>query len=260
MSNPFNAYGRYYDLLYQDKDYVAESNYIRSLVDQFAKDAKEILELGCGTAKHACLLAQSGLDVTGIERSDEMLAAGKSRIAECKATSARVRVIKGDARDARLNLQFDCVLSLFHVVSYQITNADVLALFQTAYSHLADGGIFVFDVWYGPAVLMQRPSTRVKRMENVHCDVLRIAEPTLDVNRNRVDVDYTMIVTDKTNGCVERLKETHSMRYFFTPELELIANRVGLNIIHSEQWMDGEEPSADTWGVTFIAKKGESIS
>ena len=46
------------------------------------------------------------------------------------------------------------------------TNADLLAAFATAREHLNPGGVFIFDCWYGPAVLAERPSVRIKRMED----------------------------------------------------------------------------------------------
>jgi SAM-dependent methyltransferase len=256
MSDPFGLYSRYYDLLYGDKDYAGETEYIRSLIARFSDDANQILELGCGTGKHACLLAQAGFDVTGVERSNEMLSSAKARAADPDQTSpGHVRIVPADARSVRIDRRFDCVLSLFHVVSYQTSNEDVAAMFETAAAHLDPGGVFLFDVWYGPAVLSLSPSVRVKRMENASTEVLRIAEPSVDFQRNVVDVDYTVIITDKTQGRVDKFIETHRMRYFFIPELALFARSAGFEILHSQQWMDSHTPSSSTWGVAFILQK-----
>ena len=46
MSQVFNAYAAYYDLLYRDKDYAAEADYVAGLVLQFAPEARTILDLG----------------------------------------------------------------------------------------------------------------------------------------------------------------------------------------------------------------------
>jgi hypothetical protein len=92
-------------------------------------------------------------------------------------------------------------------------------------------------------------------MENDQISVLRIAEPKLDMNANRVDVTYTVLVTDKATGSVEPLNEQHHMRYYFAPELELLAESHGLQIERSEEWMTSNAPSEQTWGVTFIARK-----
>ncbi|MCX7386136.1 MAG: class I SAM-dependent methyltransferase [Planctomycetales bacterium] len=253
----FAAYSEYYDLLYQDKDYCGETAYLQKLLNRYAPHSRSILELGCGTGKHASLLAEAGFDVTGVEISETMLQQSLERAADVngRAIKGRFSAVQGDARSVRVGKTCNAVASLFHVVSYQTTNHDVQQMFDTASLHLNSGGVFVFDVWYGPAVLSMRPAVRVKRMENAAIGVVRIAEPELNMNDNRVDVTYTVLVTDKATGRVEQLTEQHHMRYYFAPELALLAQSVGMEIIRSEEWMTGNAPSESTWGVTFVARK-----
>ncbi len=260
MTEVFDHYSRYYDLPYQDKDYEGETEYVRELLRRFHPTAKTILELGSGTGRHAELLAASGLQVTGVELSPRMFEIATERAQRSAATGSThgFSIQQGDARTFRTDRQFDAVISLFHVASYQVSNADILNMFQTACHHLRPGGCFVFDVWYGPAVLAQQPVVRVKRLENDSIDVLRIAEPSIDTYANRVDVHYTMLVSDKASGAVEQFTECHPMRYYFPLELDLIAEQSGLEIVHSEEWMTGHAPSEQTWGVTFVARKNTS--
>ncbi len=256
-SMQFTIYSQYYDLFYNDKDYCGESDYVRSRLNQYRPDCSSVLELGCGTGQHASLFAASGLHVTGVERSPTMLAQSQERVALLNAQdiSGSFTAIPGDARTVRVARHFDAVISLFHVVSYQTTNCDVQQMFETAATHLNQGGVFLFDVWYGPAVLNMKPTVRVKRMENDAISVLRIAEPTLHMNQCRVDVKYTVFVTDQRSGHIQQFTEDHHMRYYFTPELEMVAQSSGFDILHSEEWLTAAMPSQNTWGVTFIARK-----
>lgn len=245
MSSTFGLYSRYYDLLYQDKDYEGETAYICSLINRFAPATRDVLEFGCGTGKHARLLAQSGLNVTGVERSETMIAAAETQ-------NDQVKIVHGDARSIQLGTRFDTLLSLFHVVSYQTTNDDVAKLFETASIHLRNDGHFIFDVWYGPAVLRQLPEPRVKQMEDERTEVRRVAQPVVDFNRNLVEVNYEITVIDKSSGRIEQLNECHRMRYFFGPEIDLFASSAQMKVVHREKWMDGAIPSPDSWGVTFV--------
>lgn len=70
----FKLYSQYYDLLYEDKDYIAEANYIADLINTYRPHSKSILELGSGTGKHAFLLAEQGYKILGLERSADMVA------------------------------------------------------------------------------------------------------------------------------------------------------------------------------------------
>lgn len=253
-SSVFADYARYYDLLYRDKDYLAETEYVASLIRKFHPSAQSILELGSGTGIHASLLANKGFSVHGIERSPEMLARSQTLADNQNAGSGRLTFTAGDIREARLNKNFDVVISLFHVISYQTTNEDVQAAFATVMQHLNPGGLFIFDVWYGPAVLTQHPEVRIKRMADEKIDVTRLAEPVLHPNENLVDVNYHIFVRDRATGAVEELRETHVMRYFFKPEIELIASHNDLKILNAEEWFTGKSIGSDTWGVCFLMK------
>lgn len=248
----FGAYSRYYDLLYRDKDYRGEAEFVARLIQQHAPGARRILELGSGTGIHGILLAEMGYDVTGIEISEAMLDDAAKRVAALPpATASRVRFLQGDARNFELGGQFDAIAALFHVMSYQTTNDDLRAVFANVKSRLAPGGVFIFDCWYGPAVLTDPPVVRVKQLEDEQTSVIRTATPTMHSERNTVDVNYRLIVRDKPSGVVEELSEVHRMRYLFRPELELLAEAAGLKVVSWGEWMSDRQPNISTWYVWF---------
>jgi len=248
----FADYARYYDLLYRDKGYAAEAEYVAGLIRKFHPSARSILELGSGTGIHASLLAEKGFTVRGIERSQEMLARSMALTEKTTPGHGQLTFSPGDIRDIRLNKTFDAVIALFHVISYQTTNEDVTAAFETARHHLKPGGIFIFDVWYGPAVLTERPEVRIKRIADDQTEITRLAEPVLHPNENKVDVHYHVFVRDLATQAVAELKETHAMRYFFKPEIERITTQTGFQYLHAEEWLSGKAIGCDTWGACFI--------
>ena len=62
VTKVFDSYSMYYNLLYKDKDYAAEADYIAHLLG----NAKTVFEMGCGTGKHAKLLTSKGYKMFGI--------------------------------------------------------------------------------------------------------------------------------------------------------------------------------------------------
>ncbi len=250
----FTDYARYYDLLYRDKDYAAEAEYVAGLIRKFNPATRSILELGSGTGIHASLLAEKGFMVHGIERSPEMLVRSQTLTENKNVGDGRLTFTTGDIREVRLNRRFDAVIALFHVISYQTTNKDVTAAFETARQHLNPGGVFIFDIWYGPAVLTKHPAVRIKRMADNQTEITRLAEPVLYPNENRVDVNYHVFVRDLESGVVNELRETHVMRYFFKPEIDRIAAQAEFQCSHAEEWLTGKAIGFDTWGVCFIFK------
>jgi SAM-dependent methyltransferase len=253
--NIFKNYASYYNLLYRDKDYIGEAQFIHQLIQNHTPNAQSILELGCGTGNHATLLAKEGYSVHGIDFSDEMLQQARDRLSTIPyELLSHLTFSSGDIRQVRLDQKFDVILSLFHVISYQTTNEDLQAAFTTAKEHLKPGGIFIFDCWYGPAVLSETPSIRVKRLENDEVQITRIAEPLMYPNDNLVDVNYQVFIKDKINGTVDELQEIHRMRYLFKPEINLLLNNLGFIIVDCNEWITGYIPSFKTWGVYCVAK------
>jgi SAM-dependent methyltransferase len=261
LMSVFGAYSRYYNLLYRDKDYSGEAAYVRSLIQEQHPKARTVLDLGCGTGRHASLLARMGYELTGVDRSHEMLAVARAQpsAAEPGGDSPRPRVspvfVQGDIRAVRLGKTFDVVISLFHVMSYQTKNEDLRAAFDTAREHLNPGGLFIFDCWYGPAVLSHRPEVRVRRLEDDEILVTRLAEPVLHPNENLVDVRYEIFVRDKLRDRVDELSETHTMRYLFAPEVRLLLDGANLQLLGLREFMTDQSPGFDTWNAVFVAAK-----
>jgi SAM-dependent methyltransferase len=243
----FSAYSRYYDLLYQDKDYAGEAAYIQSTLSRHGVVQGNLLEFGSGTGKHGRLLAQQGYQVHGIERSAEMVAQSTQ--------GAGFTCQQGDICTTKLADRFDAVLSLFHVVSYQTSNRNLAAVFSRAAEHLRIGGLFVFDFWYSPAVYAQRPVVRVKRMADEQVEIIRIAEPSIYPNENRVDVNYTIFARDLTSNEVTTVTETHPMRHFSLPEIDLLAAANGFERVDAEEFLTGKPPDEDSWGVCVALKR-----
>ena len=73
MNNKIFSSGDYYNLFYEDKDYQLEAKYIHEKIQEYKLNSNSILELGCGTGKHAVNLTKFGYKILGIEKSESML-------------------------------------------------------------------------------------------------------------------------------------------------------------------------------------------
>lgn len=250
----FDAYAAYYDLLYADKDYDAESDYIHDLIQRYQPTTRTVLELGSGTGRHALLLAERGYHIQGVELSTSMLElAGRHCLQASLDVRERVAFSVGDLRTVKLGRTFDCVLSLFHVISYQVSNEDLKAAFRTIREHLSPGGIAIFDFWYGPAVLAQRPSVRVMRKTSGDLSVTRIAEPDLDTESSICRVNYEIFI-GRDGDRVDVIHETHPMRYLFMTELDLLLEQSQMVRVASQGWLTDSAPSEQTWGACVVVK------
>lgn len=259
--NIYCGFAKYYDILYENKDYLDEANKILNRINRSNQmlngHNKEysILELGCGSAKHAIALLKdkSVRHITGVELSKQMVNMAKHNSASCN----NIEIICGDLRTYKSDFKFDVVISIFGVLSYMKENADIIAAIKTASEALKTNGIFIFDFWYGPHVLMCPPMINVKTYETIEEDITRISIPSLNLYKNITDCEYRLHVIEKESKKTKVYSELHNIRYFFLPEIELLLQNQDFEILFLEDFVTGksieEEPT--NYSVCVCARK-----
>lgn len=163
MKEIFKSYAKYYDIIYADKDYEKECDFLEEIFRNYSKiTPKTILDGGCGTGGHAIPLAKRGYEVTGVDLSEEMINIAKEKAKE-NGVNIDFRVM--DLRELRLNKKFDVCILMFAVIDYIINTKDLLKVFANIRETLKNDSLFIFDFWYGPAVLTILPTPRMKTLE-----------------------------------------------------------------------------------------------
>jgi SAM-dependent methyltransferase len=132
----YTGFARFYDRIMGDRD--DEIARIRAYISRYQPGARSLLELGCGTGALLAGLAPE-LHVTGLDRSPEMLAIAAQTVPEA-------RLLRGDIAAFRLPDRFDVIICMFDTLNHVQSLAGWLSLFSCVYEHLADGGLFIFDV------------------------------------------------------------------------------------------------------------------
>ena len=247
----FQDYAYYYNAFYKDKDYVKEARQIDEILKKYGKNIHSVINYGCGTGKHDIELSRIGYSCTGIDLSETMIAIAKQN---SKNEEKKIDFSVADIRKFEPEKKYDAVISLFHVMSYQNSNEDIRAAFQSARKALERDKVFLFDLWYGPGVLTDPPVVRVKEVEDDQYRLIRIARPVMHDERNIVDVNYEVLIIDKRTNITKTIKEVHSMRYFFRPELEILLQQAGFELMVNIDCNTLEETDYNSWTSYFIAK------
>ena len=255
MSEVFGPeYADAYDDLYKDKNYTEECRLIDRLLQSYGNGTvRSVLDLGCGTGNHVLPLAEKGYKLVGVDRSARMLDAARQKLSNQRLSGQTV-FYEGDIRSFRVEQSFDASLMMFAVLGYQLENRDVLAALRTARRHVESGGILIFDVWYGPAVLNEGPSDRVKSIATNEGQILRLASGQVDVQRQLCKVSYHLwrMEGDRLRGQTE---ETHLMRFFFPLELNLFLECSGFAPIRLGAFPEFDrDPDTTTWNVCGVAR------
>jgi SAM-dependent methyltransferase len=246
----FKDYAYYYNAFYKDKDYKIEAAQVDTLLKKYGRDIRTLIDFGCGTGKHDLELVKLGYQCRGIDLSPLMVELAKKNTIQEKL---EIDFSEEDIRNYKSSSMYDAVISLFHVISYQNKNKDVLNTFHSARRVLKKGGIFLFDVWYGPGVLSDKPSIRVKEIEDENNRLLRVATPIIHENENVVDVHYKIFVINKKTNQTQIITEIHNMRYFFKPELELMLEETGFTLLDNLDCHTLQTTNYSSWTSYFIA-------
>jgi len=255
----FGAYASFYDALYHDKDYEAECDFLEEVFGEYGEaPVRSVLDLGCGTGNHDIPLATRGYQVVGIDRSGEMVARAREKVvAREKAVGQDLDVefVVEDVRTFDLGRSFDAVISMFAVISYQISDEDVIAMMKASRRHLADGGLFIFDGWFGPAVVHERPVEKVKEIELPGGELLRrSAVPVMDEEAHTVTVNYR-VERRRGDEVLERSEESHAVRYLFPQEIARFLGLAGLRLLQLAPFMHLDRtPSEHDWNFSAVAR------
>lgn len=235
--------GRFYDLwadLY-DADYEALGwRDDLALYRELARAAGgPVLEMGCGSGRVLLELARSGVEVSGLDLSPEMLAVlGRRLAAEPPEVRERVkRLVVGDARDAEPAERFALVIAPFRVVQHFVERADQRAWLANVTRHLAPGGELVFDVFQTNYRYLAEASFTVTDVERTDAGG-RPVRRTVHVEHRPEAQTFSMRmewVLGEGAAAETRAAET-TVRWFTRAELENLLELAGFRVL--EVWGD----------------------
>lgn len=242
----FKGLAEYYDLIYKDKDYKKEVDFIENIFENTHKP-KKILEIGCGTGNYTKILSERGYEVTAVDISENML-----KIAREKCTC---KFINGDVRDVSINDKFDACIAMFAVMGYITKNSDIIRALNNIYKHLKPYGIFIFDVWNGLAVIRILPERRVKEVEHDKVKVIRFATPHLRSFNHICEVDYKLIILNKEDNILKEINEAHVVRFYFPQEIKHYLEEAGFVVLKFCPFLDlNGNVDENVWNMTVTAR------
>lgn len=164
---------------YGDADYYDES-YQRHRADVtfYLQTALEhggpVLELGCGTGRVTLPLARAGIEVVGLDASDEMLQSAHEKLAtQSQDVQARVTLVNADMRAIPRSVApdraFRLVICPFNALQHLYSLEDLERCFEGVRRCLMPrAGLFGFDVLLPDVRALGRNPARRYKLGQVH--------------------------------------------------------------------------------------------
>lgn len=209
----------YYDLLYAaTKDYPAECAAIAQLIRAAVPSATRVLDVACGTGKHAEGLTALGFAVDGIDLEPTFVAAAARR---CPNGAFGV----ADMTSFALPQHYDAITCLFSSIGYVVTPARLDQTIARCATHLAPGGVLIIDPWFEPGDLTDRWISMVTgTAEGV--SVCRMQQTHLEGAVSHLHFEYLI---GSPRG-LERRSERHSLGLFTRSQMEAAFRAAGLSV------------------------------
>jgi SAM-dependent methyltransferase len=256
MSVYAGDYAELYDLFYADKPYAAEVDVVDDLLLEYGDGAaRRLLDVACGTGRHATEFAARGWDVTGIDQSIDML-----RRAQVRASPGNPTFVAQDMRRIDMgNEAFDAVVCLFDSIGYAVTNDAIGQTLGGIRRALRPGGLFAVEFWHAPPMLRAHDPVRERYWETATGKVERTSITHLDVAAGTARVDYEVRRIGHDGELLQTWRESHENRYFLIPEMDLLLGAADLEPLC---WVAGFDRAArideETWHILAVARAGRS--
>jgi SAM-dependent methyltransferase len=241
-------HARVYDEIYADKPYADEARFVHELV---GSPGGRLLDVACGTGRHAIAFADLGYDVTASDINEELLAVGRA------AAGERVRFVQADMCDLDVDGgPFDVVTCLFDSIGYPQHDERIVSALRSLGRHAAPGGQIVCEFLHAPAILRGAEPLRVRQL--VLPDgrtLLRSSQTAIDVERMLMHVRYELWALDG-DGRGEHAEEEQTNRLFSAPEMRALATAAGLDVREIVPAYADGPIDADTFHLLLVAEPG----
>lgn len=202
----------------------------------------DVLDLCCGTGRHAAAFASRGCRVTAVDRSRFALEKARAHAAEA---GLDIEFVESDMRDFTRPAAFDLVVNLFTSFGYFEDPEDDLCVLRNVHGSLRPGGAFVLDV-IGKEVL-------ARILQDTRSAVA--ADGTLLFWRTAIADDWTRVNGEwyaVRDGAVQTFRVDHSI--YSGRELRTLLTQAGFEEVRLFGSFAGDEYGAHAARLVAVAR------
>jgi SAM-dependent methyltransferase len=223
----FDKSAELYDLLYDWKDYRAESEKLRQIVAARRPEARSLLDVACGTGSHLVYLRE-WFAVEGLDIDPGLLKVAGGRVPD-------IPLHQADMRDFDLGRTFDVVTCLFSSIGYVETASGLSSAITAMARHLDPSGVLIVEPWLTPDTFDPNRLGRVVLGERPELQAVRMNGTRVEGNLSILDFHYLIA----RPGSVEHLTETHTLGLFTDAEYRSALEESGLTVEHDPEGLMG---------------------
>jgi ubiquinone/menaquinone biosynthesis C-methylase UbiE len=213
----YKKFAEHYDDIYFWKDTRNEVEFIDKLVDKH-KLGRIVLDIACGTGRHAALMEEKGYDVVGIDINESMLKIARKKV-------KGVEFLEGDMKDLKVkDKSFDVVMCMFTAITYNKTLDELKQTLSNFYDVLNSPGMVVFDLGV---------SKNTYKRGKINMNIIDREYPVVRFGQvERIDDQafFNFVFLTKEDGKVDFSIDRHEMGFFSIEEVIDVMKAVGFKV------------------------------
>lgn len=220
-----------------------EAEFIREALELRVGDS--VLDAACGHGRHALLLAEYGLKVTGIDITERYIHMAKKAAGELP-----VEFLVEDLRTLKFKDRFDAAYSFFTSFGFYDDHTNFDILWRLARALKSDGRLLI-DTRnrenFGPGNSSEQEHCEFKQGGR---EMALLTDSSIDYETGRIEVEMRLF------GLGEGPKSMNfSVRLYTMPELCWLLSQAGLEVIRKFGDSDGSGYSAISPRCIVVAQK-----
>ena len=237
-----------YDRLTNDVDYEATVAFYNEILKREGLRPRTAVDLACGTGSVAEILARQGLEVTGVDLSEEMLTVAMEKVMDMEKPP---RFVCQPLQELRLPRGVDLAVCALDSLDYITNPDDCKEAIRRVYKALNPGGIFIFDVNTPEKLRAMDGQVFLDEDDDVYC-----------VWRGEFDRDtnicsYGMDLFQRRENVWERSFEEHREYAYSQEQLTEYLKAAGFTHIRVYADRRLEAPTEGEQRIYFKARKGK---
>ena len=241
----YNRFAYLYDKLINDVDYDKWIEYYYKIFRRFNLEPKLGLDLGCGTGNLTTRFSEKGVEMTGIDISEDML-----MVAREKSEGRDILYLNQDMCEFELYGTVDFIVSGLDCINYITDKRDLKKVMRLVNNYLTPGGLFVFDINTSHKLSDTiGNNTFILEDDDVFCSWQNEYDP------RRKICDFYLTFFMRENSKYVRFDEHHEERAYSIEEIKDAIEKSGMKLLSVYDSLSFKKPTKDSQRVFFVAKE-----
>lgn len=241
----YNEFAYLYDKLINDVDYKSWVDYYFKIFQRYGLKPKLGLDLGCGTGNMTVELAKRGIEMTGVDLSEDML-----MVAREKSEGLDILYLNQDMAEFELYGTVDFVISSLDCINYVTDKRELLRVFKLVNNYLDPGGLFIFDI-----------NTSYKLENVIGNNTFVIEDDNVfftwqnEYDKKKKICDFYLTFFCKEGNGYTRFDEQHSERAYEIDEIKTLIESSGMKLLKVYNSLSFDNPKKNSERVFFVAQE-----